>query len=137
MANVTAKEQQTRIEWASFEPGFVRLETGVAKKLKLANWRQGLWFEKPGIRFDVLEEDGNPVSKVFTVTSKRLVRAMKPIITKAEAQGKKVIMVSITRVGDGLNTVYKVQSLEKPESSTPKAGATPIHAVPAPRKENA
>jgi len=96
-----------------------------------------LWFEKLGIRFDVLEEDGNPASKVFTVTSKRLVRAMKPIITKAESLGKKVILVSITRVGDGLNTVYEVQNIEKAEPSTPKAGATPIHAAPVPRKENA
>ena len=49
MENVSAKEKGNNIEWDRFEPGFVRLERNVPKKLKLTNWRQGTWFDKTGI----------------------------------------------------------------------------------------
>jgi len=103
----------TEIEWEKFDTDFIRLETGIAKRLKLANWRLGSWFNMPGIRFEVIEEDGKKVSKAFTTTSKRLIRAIKPFIVKA---GKETaISVSILRVGEGLNTFYEVQALGKLE----------------------
>lgn len=97
------------IEWDKFETDFVNLEIGAAKSLKLTNWRQGSWFDMPGLRFDVLEEDSKPTNKVFNTTSKRLIRALKPIIIKAEERGSSVISMSIQRTGEGLNTSYKVR----------------------------
>ena len=99
------------IDWERFRSDYVKLETGVEKILKLTNWRQGAWFNAPGIRFDVLEEDSEPVTKVFTVTSKRLIRALKPIILKAEDQGRDIICVSILRIGEGLNTHYEARNV--------------------------
>ena len=96
------------IEWEKFNMGFVRLEPGSTNTLKLTNWRQGTWFDKPGLRFDVLEEDSKHVRKIFSTTSKRLIRALQPIIIKAEEQGGNVISVSIRRIGEGLNTSYEV-----------------------------
>ncbi len=53
------------IDWEKFKTGYVKLETGVAKKLKLINWRQRALFDKPGLSFDVLAEDSVTVDKTF------------------------------------------------------------------------
>lgn len=105
----TPIETPTDINWEKFSTDFVRLETDVVKTLTLTNWRQGNWFNMPGLRFDVLKEDGIAKPKIFTTTSKRLIRALKPIIVKAEKQNQKTICVSITRLGEGLNTTYEVK----------------------------
>jgi hypothetical protein len=100
----------TDIDWGKFDADFVKIETGTPKKLMLTNWRQGSWFNMPGIRFDVVEDDSQKVSKVFTTTSKRLIRVIKPFIMKAEMQNASVIYVTITRIGEGLNTYYEVKN---------------------------
>ena len=101
--------QTSRIEWKKFETDYVKLETGRTKRLKLTNWQQGSWFNKPGLRFDVLEEDSEPVNKTFTTTSRQIIRALKPMIQKAEERGYREISVSILRVGEGLSTLYEVK----------------------------
>ena len=103
-------EQQTGIDWKKFETDYVQLETGKRKALKLTNWQQGSWFNKPGLGFDVLEEDSRPVSKTFTTTSRQIIRALKPIIKMAEEQGYREISVSILRIGEGLNTLYELKN---------------------------
>ena len=101
---------QEKIDWERFEDRYVRLETGTEKLLKLSNWSDGVWFNKPGISFDVVEEDGAKVTlKQFTVISGRLIRAMKPVIVRAEARGEDAIVISILRSGEGLNTRYTVK----------------------------
>ena len=97
------------IDWEKFKKEFVKLETDVQKKLKLTNWRQRALFDKPGLRFDVLEEDSVTVDKTFSITSKRLIQALRPIIKKAEKQKKKAISVSILRTGTGFDTSYEVK----------------------------
>ena len=79
--------------------------------MKLTHWHDGIWFDKPGIRFEVLEEDGTASQKQLTVTSRRLIRALKPILVKAEDQQKDVVSVSILRSGEGLDTRYRVKDL--------------------------
>ncbi len=106
---MTDKNESPGIDWGKFKREYVKLETDVQKRLKLTNWRQRALFDKPGLRFDVLEEDAVIVSKTFSITSKRLIRALKPIIQKAEKQKKKVISVSILRTGAGLDTSYEVK----------------------------
>jgi len=87
---------------------FVRLVTDTEKLLKLTNWREGVWFEKSGIGFDVLEEDNVDVQKQFTVTSRRLLKALKPIVMNAEKEGRDAVVVSILRTGEGYDTEYNV-----------------------------
>lgn len=113
MGNVSAKEKQTKIEWAKFEPGFIRLEAGVTKNLKLANWRQESRFERPGLRFDVLEEDAKPVNKTFSITSRRLIRALRPIIQKAMEERRDAISVSILKTDEGLNAIFEALTVQK------------------------
>ena len=99
----------TEIEWNKFQMDYVRLEPGTAKNLKLTNWRQDTIFSKPGLRFDVAEEDSEPVNKVFSTTSKRLIKELQPIILKAEEQGIRIISVTIRKIGEGLDTSYAVE----------------------------
>ena len=87
------------------------METDIERQLKLTNWRDGNWFNKPGIGFDVLEEDGKTVQKQFTATSRRLIRALKPLIVKAEDNRQDTISVSILRSGEGLDTRYAVKEI--------------------------
>ncbi len=106
------KESQTEIN-RKFESSFIRLERNVPKKLKLTNWRHGEWFDKKGIRFDVIEEDSVPKNKIYTVTSRRLLIALEPIISKAEKNGEKVISVTIAKMGDGFDTSYDVDASDE------------------------
>ena len=81
--------------------------------MKLMNWRGGTWFDKPGIRFDVVEEDGIPVEKQFTVSSRGLVQTLKPLLLKAEEAGRDCISVRIMRTGEGFDTSYTVEEAEE------------------------
>ena len=90
--------------------------SGIEKKLKLKNWSDGTWFDKPGIGFDVVEEDGVAVKRQLTVTSRRLIRALKPLIMKAEEAGRDSISVSILRSGEDLNTRYTVKEILNPNN---------------------
>ncbi len=103
------EDKASGIDWGKFKTDFVKLEVGIQKKLKLTNWRQESLFDKPGIRFDVLEEDCVTVDKAFNVTSIRLLQALKPIIQKAEKPKKEAISISILRTGEGLDTSYAVR----------------------------
>ena len=106
---MTDEEQTDGINWGEFETDYVQLETGRTKCLKLTNWKQGSWFNKPGLYFDVLEEDSVKVNKTFTTISRQIIRALKPMIQKAEERCYREISVSILRVGEGLSTLYEVK----------------------------
>lgn len=87
------------------------MEVNSPKKLLLTNWVGGEWFGRQGINFDVLEEDGQPTEqKQFTITSRRLIMVLKPILMQAEDARRDTIAVTILRMGDGLNTRYKVDT---------------------------
>ena len=100
-----------KIDWTKFNDKYVRLVTGVEKRLKLANWTGGEWLGKPGISFDVLVEDGETSERQFTVISRKLIGMMKPIILKAEEDGKDTISVSILKTGESFDTRYTVKEL--------------------------
>jgi hypothetical protein len=92
------------------------LETGKPKGLVLTNWVSGEWFGRPGINFNVVEEDGEDVEqKQYTITSRQLIMQFKPILIKAESEGKSIIAVSILRSGEGMNTRYKIQEVARDE----------------------
>jgi len=101
-----------KIDWTKFKDKYVRLITGVEKKLALTDWHDGIWFDKPGIRFRVVKEDGVHVQKQYTVTSRRLIRALKPIIMKAEEGKRDTISVSILKIGEGFDTRYTIKELK-------------------------
>ena len=102
---------QEGIDWDKFEDRYVKLESDVEKRLKLSNWRLGVFFGKPGLSFMVVEEDGIPVIKQFTTASRKLVSELKPIIQKAEVSGLDEVRVSILRIGEDFQTTYSVKEL--------------------------
>lgn len=101
-----------KIDWSKFKDEYVRLVAGAEKRLKLTNWTGGEWFGKPGINFDVILEDGKKVTeKHFTVTSRRLIRELKPILLKADEEDRDTLSISILRTGESQNTRYSVHEL--------------------------
>lgn len=105
-----------KINWKKFESNYVKLKNGTEKHLQLANWRDGEWFNppRPGIRFDVLFEDGRGLTaqpKTYTVTSRRLINTLRPIIESAMVEGRKSIWVRIMRNGEGMDTQYFVEEI--------------------------
>jgi hypothetical protein len=105
--------QEEKIDWNKLETGgYVRLESDKEKCLLLTRWRIGTWFERLGLSFQVDEEDGTLVSKQFTITGRRLISALKPIIKKADREGREAIRVKICRTGEGFDSSY--QAIELP-----------------------
>lgn len=100
-----------KVDWERFDDAGVSLVPDVEKKLRLANWAGGEWYSKPGVCFDVVEEDGVAVQKKFVVTSRRLLRTLKPIIVSCEEAGRATIFLSILRSGEGFNTSYVVKEI--------------------------
>ena len=97
----------------------MRLVSGEEKTLKLANWTGGEWFGRPGINFEVMEEDGKPTEgKQFTITSRRLIALLKPIILEAEQEEWSALTVRILRSGEGMNTRYRVIPVPDDEKAT-------------------
>lgn len=102
---------QEQIDWNKFEDRYVRLLPEVEKKLKLSNWRDGVFYGKPGLSFIVTEENGLPVTKQFTTASRKLISVLKPLIQKAQTNHLDSIRISIIRIGEGFETNYAVKEL--------------------------
>lgn len=111
------------IDWDGIITGsFVKLEDGVVTKLKLRNWQPQTTFldEKTkkirgGVVFDVYQKDNatyDDTTKIsWTVTAKGALVLLKPIILKAEAQGKNEIFVSVVRVGENKKATYSIKEI--------------------------
>lgn len=104
------------IAWDVFESKYVRIEEAEPISLELSNWRQTEEEYKgevlPGIRTDVLEENGIKKNKTLKFTSKRLAAALKPIFEKAEKMKNSSVKVRIMKTGSGFNTQYSVKEIE-------------------------
>ena len=115
------EERINKINWDLFErdTDYVELETGKAKKLVLANWQEDTTFERLGIRFTVVEEDGRKlkIEKVFVTRSVRLIRKLIPLIKYAEKQNENCIKVSILKTGEGFDIKYSVEDLSSKKKS--------------------
>lgn len=95
---------------------FVRLEPGVRKRLRLANHvfldkviKDPLLGQPKTVRvlqFDVIEEDGQPVRKVFSITSEKLASYFLPYL---EGRRYRNYVVEIEKRGEGFLTEYSVR----------------------------
>ncbi|MEM1944063.1 MAG: hypothetical protein QXE52_08285 [Candidatus Caldarchaeum sp.] len=100
---------------------FVRLEPGVRKRLRLANHmfldkviKDPMTGQPKTVRvlqFDVVEEDGQPVRKVFSVTSEKLASSFLPYL---EGQRYRNYVVEIEKRGEGFLTDYSVRWMPLP-----------------------
>ena len=106
------EEKVTWIDWDRFTSEYVDLRPGETKKLVLTNWREDNTFERPGIVFDVLEEDDQKVEKTFVTRSRRFLGTLIPILQRAEEAGRKQVAISILRIGEGFETSYVVKELD-------------------------
>lgn len=99
--------------------GFLKIETGKPVELLLKNWKPQDKFKdektgqiRAGVSFEVWQENKvvyNDKTKLdFTVTAVGLLKLLKPICLKAEANGKSEVRVSIVAVGEGNKRQYSV-----------------------------
>jgi len=111
------------IDWDEMLGGnFIKLENGKPKELVLGEWEPQTKFidentkkPRPGLIFKVTQEDGKVLEgddiKEYTVTAMRALSKLRPIIEKAEAEGKNTIKVNIVRVGEGRKTEYSIKEV--------------------------
>jgi len=108
------------INWDEMISGdFIVIKAGVPKVLVMKNWKEQTAFKddngavRPGVEFDVVEEDGNGLSKIkkYTVTAKGALKLFQPICQKAEAEGKNSIKVEILGVGEGKARQYSIREV--------------------------
>jgi len=111
-----------KIDWNKIFAGspYVKLTNDTAKELVLKDWvpqtkfkEEGSDSVKQGVEFTVVQEDGlvmeNP--KTWTVTSIKALSKLRPIVEKAEKEGKETIHVQVLRTGSGKDTVYSIKEL--------------------------
>ena len=112
--------QISTINWDYYESPYLTIKPGEKKALVLSNFRSEEIFNKPALAFDVLEENGEPSEKLFSVTNRQLIRALRPFILEAESQGRNNISVQISRSGAGMtDTSYSVKAVTPLNSSSP------------------
>lgn len=109
------------IDWSKFESSgkFVTFEDNKVKQLVLSGWRMasakfGNDPEKPALKFDVLSEDGvacEPI-KELTASNYTLVQGLRPLIEKADQNGRNSIVAAIKKSGQGKGTTYMVLELD-------------------------
>ena len=101
---------------------FVVIEEGTPKRLVLTNWKEQTTFKdektneiRPGVEFEVIEEDGKklPKPKKYTVTAKGALKLYAPICQKAEAAGVAGIRVEIIGVGKGKARTYSIREVSE------------------------
>ena len=112
------------IDFNKFSGNFFKLEQDKRTIVKLSGWKEtmssfGSDTPKPGIAFDVVEENGVPVEKEWTVTSIQLIQKLRPFIEKAENEGKGWISVAVIKIGDKKDTKYAVEGLGSGGSAAP------------------
>ena len=100
---------------------YITIEAGVPSRLLLKNWRQQDKFKeedgtnKFGIVFDVWKENNfqydETSKKDWNCTAVKACAQLKPIIEKAEAEGRDNIDVSVVKAGTGNKTVYTIKDM--------------------------
>jgi hypothetical protein len=109
-----------KIDWNKMCDGpYVKLVAGKQKKLVVQDWKPQDKFKddetgelRPGVTFNVLEEDSETVNKEYTVTAVKALSQWREICEKADADGRTQVRVSVTKTGEGKNTVYSIYELE-------------------------
>jgi hypothetical protein len=108
---------EEKINWdeAVSSDGFVTLKTEEQKVLVLRDWalKKVEKFDKEQIEFQavVVEEDGEKLKgeKLFTTTSKRLKKKLRPIFENKKKD--EVVKISVMKVGEQFNTQYSVKEI--------------------------
>ena len=107
--------EMTQVNWdeALASSGYVKLETDkrkilVGKNSKLEKVEK---FGEEVIEFSmvVVEEDEQPVEKVFNTSSKRLLRKLRPLFENVADEVE--VRFSVKKIGDKFDTAYDIEQL--------------------------
>jgi len=112
------------IDWDEMLAGdFIKLSEGITKVMVVHGWKPQEKFKddktgeiRKGLEFQVTQEDDKKFDeesqKVWTVTAIGALVKLRPIIEKAESDGKTSIKISVVRVGEGRKTEYSIKEVE-------------------------
>lgn len=112
---INMNELNKEIDWGLFvSPYFKPEET--PKDIVLTKWRQ---IERdfsgksvPGIKFQVVQENGEPTEKEWTVVSRTAIMQLRPFVKVAEVEGKDKFKIRVSKTGEGANTKYHIRGTE-------------------------
>ena len=113
-------EEFSKIDWPLFESRYWRPEKGKSHEVVLANWRQKFESfdnektEKPVIVFDVLNIDGEEIAanpKLFSTGAHSFAEKARPIIERAEQEGKRAIKVYLEYTDDKRYNLFDLERL--------------------------
>ena len=105
--------EMKQVNWdeALASSGFVKLETDKRKILvgKNASLAKVEKFGEEVIEFSmtVVEEDEQPVEKIFNTSSKRLLRKLRPLFENIDAEVE--VRFSVKKIGDKFDTAYDIE----------------------------
>lgn len=102
------RDTMTEIDWDKFQSRFYRIEPGTQAKIVLKNWRQEeRTFQdsktpRTALVFDVDRDEKQTFipPKEWSTTSPTLAEEFKPLIEKAEANGRDELIVILKRTTD-------------------------------------
>ena len=106
------------IDWKEFdrdlEGAFMKLGIDAPEEVVLTNWRMEEKFDKVQLTFDVLERDGAPLTTAQTLqrSAAGFKAALKPMMQKAEAEGRDKFKVKLLRTGEGKDTKYEATEIQ-------------------------
>ena len=124
------EETKTEVDWNRWEgERFVKMIAGKPKVLtcesvkdtntEITDKRSGDTKQIPCLNFKVSNEDGEKTDKEWSVTSKLLAKALRPLVEKGFP-----FTVKVTQFGSGFETTYEIQE----QASGDAAPATPTGA---------
>ena len=113
------------IKWNEMGGNFITVAKGTTT-FELRNWRQQTKFKDDktgnirfGLTFDVYKENNftydDTTKKEWTCTALKACKQLQPIIEKAEKDNKASILVKFVKAGEGKNTIYDIEEVEKEE----------------------
>lgn len=93
--------------------GYVKLEQDTRKTLAGKNVKlervEKFGEEVVELSMDIVEEDDQPVEKVFNTSSKRLLRKLRPLFESVAPEVE--VRFSVKKIGDKFDTAYDVEQM--------------------------
>lgn len=107
---------ETKLDWSAYDKQveenqkYFKLPNGTTN-MDLSDWEIGEVMKKQGLKFNLIAVNGEAVTKLFETSSIRLIKKLRPIVDKANKEGKTMISVEVIAVGDGFDRQFEAKEI--------------------------